>query len=97
MEAVVAHLAKFMPNIDKFLAYFVDGTSLLQGGAIDYYLAALIALCFPLVRFILDRTIFDVRFFNFDLSPTLFASLNRINNRAVAGPQIPWFPGIQEE
>ena len=38
----------------------VKGTPLLQGGPADYWLALAIAVAFPLVRLLLDATVYDV-------------------------------------
>ena len=59
--ALVGRLGPLMPNIDAFLGRFVKGTNFLGGGAEDYVLSAGIALAFPLMRLILDRTVYDVR------------------------------------
>ena len=61
MTSLIAPLARILPDIDGALAPLVRGTTLLRGGAPDYYLSALIAISFPLMRFVLDRTVYDVR------------------------------------
>lgn len=60
MDAAIASLAKMVPDIDGFIAPLVKGTPLLKGGAPDYYLSVLIAAMFPLMRFILDKTVYNV-------------------------------------
>jgi hypothetical protein len=60
MNAAIESLGKMVPNIDDFIAPLVKGTPLLKGGAPDYYLSVLIAIAFPLMRWILDGTVYNV-------------------------------------
>lgn len=60
MDAAIASLTKMVPDIDGFIGPLVKGTPLLKGGAPDYYLSVLIAVMFPLMRFVLDKTVYNV-------------------------------------
>jgi hypothetical protein len=60
MEVAQSYLHGWMPDIDSALASAVKGTPLLQGGRADYWLALAIAVAFPLVRLLLDATVYDV-------------------------------------
>lgn len=51
----------YLPDIDGYLAKAVNGTAFFKGNVEDDYLLALVfAISFPLLRWILDGTIFDV-------------------------------------
>lgn len=60
MNAAIESLGKMVPDIDAFIGPLVKGTPLLKGGAPDYYLSVLIAIAFPVMRFVLDRTVYNV-------------------------------------
>jgi len=67
MDAAIATLAKnLVPDIDGFIAPIVKGTTFLKGEAPDYYLSVLIAVMFPLMRFILDKTVYNVSIIPYD-------------------------------
>ena len=61
MAALQPLLAR-LPTLDRGLEAMFGGTSFLHGDfAADYTLALGIGLCFPLVRWLLDRTVYEVR------------------------------------
>jgi hypothetical protein len=68
MQAAIGSLAKMVPDIDAMIGPLVKGTSLLKGGASDYYLSVLIAIMFPVMRFILDGTVYNVSKHYFQIS-----------------------------
>jgi hypothetical protein len=51
------------PDVEELLARIFDGSGLLQGGASDYVMALAIACAFPIMRFIMDRRVYGVRWF----------------------------------
>lgn len=48
-------------DFDGWLESMVRGTGLLQGGVADYLLSLMIAFAFPVIRYLLDRSVYDVR------------------------------------
>jgi hypothetical protein len=60
MNAIIGNVAKMVPDIDAIIGPLVKGTPLLKGGAPDYYLSVVIAIMFPVMRYILDRTVYNV-------------------------------------
>jgi hypothetical protein len=62
--AALLELVRYsMPDIDSLLARLFAGTSFLYGHFSDYVLACIIAAAFPLMRLLLDKTIYEVTFF----------------------------------
>jgi hypothetical protein len=62
--AALLELVRYsMPDIDSLLARLFAGTSFLYGHFSDYVLALIIAAAFPLMRLLLDKTIYEVTFF----------------------------------
>jgi hypothetical protein len=47
--------------LESFLGIVFNNTGLLHGSPVDFVLAGIIAVAFPLARLVLDRTLFDVR------------------------------------
>jgi len=97
---IVPSLKGAMPDIDDLLAAAVNGTDLLKGNNIDYLLALLIAVAFPIVRWILDRTLYDVRYHLEASRPRSFYLylIRMIQYRflAVECPQNAWISRLQE-
>lgn len=60
MASIRDAVIPYIPDIDSSLEKLIGGTGLLQGGWSDYAFSMLIALLFPIVRYILDKTAFDV-------------------------------------
>ena len=48
-------------DLDAWLARVFDGTRWLQGGPEDYLVAVMFALCFPAARYLLEKTVYQVR------------------------------------
>ncbi len=60
MDAAARSLASIIPDIDAILTHIFKGTSLLQGHSTDYLLSLAIAVAFPFVRLVLDKSVYDV-------------------------------------
>lgn len=59
-SALRAALIPILPDMEAPLAKVAASTGFLQGGISDYGFAMIIALLFPLFRYILDKTVYDV-------------------------------------
>lgn len=60
--AALLELVRYsVPDIDGFLGRLFADTSFLYGHLPDYVLALFIAAAFPVMRFLLDRTLYEVR------------------------------------
>jgi hypothetical protein len=60
MASAWAAMLGYVPKVDGLIARTVEGTGVLDGGSLDFMLAAMIGLAFPMLRYILDRTVYDV-------------------------------------
>ena len=54
-------LQQYAPDAERWLVAAFKGTGLLQDRSSDLVLAAAIALAFPAVRWLMDRSVYEVR------------------------------------